>query len=231
MGRWVTTILFLFGSAVLTHWIPFSSFFRNVDTMVHEFGHAAATLLLSGQVRSIHLFADHSGVTYSYIEAGWRVIPVALAGYLTASLFAVFLFQAHSRGRQQVGFAAMLLLAAASLTLFVRNEFGVVWLIGFIVVNGIAMMFPGRWLRSFYYLLVAFICLEESVAGPINLLVLSLTDPGKAGDAAGLSEATAVPATVWAIGFLLFALICARKAIASFLGGVSSRSSGKRQYE
>lgn len=37
MSNWVKTILFLIGSALLTHWIP-SSFFRNLDTMVHEFG-------------------------------------------------------------------------------------------------------------------------------------------------------------------------------------------------
>lgn len=223
MSRWFVTILFLVGSAILTNWIPFSSFFRNVDTMVHELGHAVTTLLLSGEVLYIQLYANHSGVTYSFIERGWRTIPLGLSGYMTASLFAVFLFQMYAKGKLTVGFIAMSLLAVISLAFFVNNGFGVMWLIGFIVVNGIAMFLPFPSIRNFYYLLVAFICLEESVMGPINLLILSLTG-NPAGDATGLSRSTSIPAFVWAIIFLLFALLCARKAIAAFIGKRKSGS-------
>ena len=81
MSNWVKTILFLIGSAVLTHWIP-SSFFRNLDTMVHEFGHAVVTLALSGKVMYIELYSDHSGVTLfidyevmgDYPVSLWQVI-------------------------------------------------------------------------------------------------------------------------------------------------------------
>ena len=219
MSRWMTTILFLAGSAILTHWIPFSSFFRNLDTTVHEFGHAVTTLLVSGRVMYIELFADHSGVTYSYVESGWRVIPVALAGYVTASLFALYLFYAYRTGNERLGFAAMSLFAAASLLLFVRNGFGVVWLTGFIVVNIVAAMMPFRFIRQFYYLLVAFISLEESVVGPIYLLVLSVTNSGQAGDAANLARATAIPSAVWAAAFVVFSLWCARWSIGMFLRG------------
>lgn len=228
MSRWVITILFLVGSAILTSWIPFSSFFRNVDTMVHELGHAVATLVLSGQVLYIELYADHSGVTYSYIERGWKMIPLGLSGYMSASLFAVLLFHFYGQGKLKAGLIAMSLLAAVSLGFFVNNAYGVIWLIGFMIVNGIAMFFPYDGVRKFYYLLVSFICLEQSVMGPIYLLVLSVTSPGQAGDAANLSRATDVPAIVWSSLFLLFALLCARKAIASFVGRGRSRARASR---
>lgn len=70
MNKWLKTLLFLAGSALLTRFIPFSSLFRNLDTMFHEFGHALVTLLLSGSVLRIELYPDHSGVTYSAIAAG-----------------------------------------------------------------------------------------------------------------------------------------------------------------
>lgn len=223
MSKWVITILFLIGSAILNHWIPFSSFFRNVDTMVHEFGHAIITLLLSGRVLYIYLFENHSGVTYSYITADWRLIPVALVGYLTASLFAVFLFYMHRQGKQRWGLAVTTGIAAVSLVLFVRNEFGVYWLIGFIIVNVIAWLIPASWLRSFYYLIVAFISLEESVVGPIGLIMASLNNPEKAGDATSLYEVTGFPPIVWAVVFTLFSLWCAKAAIGYFLGARRER--------
>lgn len=231
MSRWIVTIMFLVGSAILTHWIPYSSFFRNVDTMVHELGHAVVTMLLSGKVLYIQLYENHSGVTYSYIESGWKTIPLGLSGYITASLFAVFLFHWYGKGKLKVGYVAMMLLAVVSLAFFVNNSFGVMWLIGFIIVNGIAMFVPIDFIRKYYYLLVAFICLEESVMGPIYLIVMSLTTPGQAGDAAGLSRSTHVPAIVWSILFLIVALICARKAIYSFIGNRRSRNAGARRWD
>lgn len=97
MNKWLKTLLFLAGSAFLTRLIPFSSLFRNLDTMVHEFGHALMTLLLSGSVLRIELYADHSGVTYSAIGAGAQAILVSLAGYTLASLFSLLLFYLYRR--------------------------------------------------------------------------------------------------------------------------------------
>ncbi|MDF2814851.1 MAG: rane protein [Paenibacillus sp.] len=224
MSRWMVTIALLVGSAILNHWIPFSSFFRNLDTMVHEFGHAIATLLLSGKVLYIYLFADHSGVTYSYITGGWRVIPMAMAGYITASLFAVYLFYAYSRGRLTQGLVVCSVLAVLCLALFVRNGYGMAWIIGFLVVNGIVIILPFRWLKTFYYLLVAFVSLEESVVGPVGLAIMALNNPSKAGDASSLAQATGVPAPVWGIVFVVIALVCARSAIGYFM-----RKPGRRK--
>ncbi|CAH1229784.1 hypothetical protein PAECIP111891_06547 [Paenibacillus allorhizoplanae] len=216
LSNWVKTILFLIGSAVLTHWIP-SSFFRNLDTMVHEFGHAVATLALSGKVMYIELYKDHSGVTYSSMTKSWAVIPVSLAGYMTASLFAWFLFSAYARGKQKLGLQVMTALSALSLVLFVRNSFGVSFLLGFILMTVLALALAPRWLRDFYYLLLAFLCLEESVFGPGSLIVYAFQNRS-AGDASNLANHTGIPAIVWAIGFTLFALWCAKQAVQAFLG-------------
>lgn len=218
----MVTIVLLIGSAILNHWIPFSSFFRNLDTMVHEFGHAVVTLIVSGKVLYIYLFADHSGVTYSYITSGWRMIPVAMAGYVSASLFSVYLFYAYSRGRLAQGLMVCTIIAALSLALFVRNGYGMAWIAGFMVVNAVVMLLPVKWLQHAYYLLIAFVSLEESVVGPIGLTVMALNNPSKAGDATGLAVSTVVPAVGWGILFSIIALLCARVAIGYFLGRKSN---------
>ncbi len=230
MRNWLKTILFLIGSAILTHLIP-SSFFRNLDTMVHEFGHAAVTLALSGKVMYIELYADHSGVTLSSVTKPWSLIPIALAGYITASLFAWFLFYAFSRGKQTLGLQIATLIAALSLLLFVRNPYGMMWIIGFIVINVLVLAFGPRWLQNFYYVLLSFLCLEESVFGPLSLTVSAAIDPRQAGDATNLGLHTGVPAVIWGGAFALFSLWCAKQSIQAFIGRGSGRKKRHTAYK
>ncbi|MCZ8513934.1 M50 family metallopeptidase [Paenibacillus filicis] len=237
MSNLIKTILFLVVSAFLTHLIPFSDFFRNLDTMIHEFGHAAVTLLLSGKVMYIELFSNHSGVTYSQVTRHWSLIPIALAGYMTASLFAVFLFRQRAKGRQRFGLQVMTVIAIVALAFFIRNEFGVMWVLGFIVLNTVMLTFMPRWLCDLYYLLVAFLTLEESVFGPFSLILYALQDPAQAGDATNLAKVTPIPSVGWAVFFTLFALWCAMRALRWFFSGrqrspqAGRDTAYRRQYE
>jgi hypothetical protein len=218
MSKWLLTVLFLIGSAFLTHLIPFSSFFRYLDTMIHEFGHAMATLLLSGKVMYIELYADHSGVTRSMITRPWSRIPVGLAGYMSASAFAWLLFALHARGLQKRGLIAITALAVLSLVLFVRNGYGMAWLTGFIALNIVVLLWGNRFITKWYYLLVAFLTLEESVSGPLYLLLLAFNRPGSAGDATLLEQSAVLPAPFWGLWFTLFSLWCAKRALQCFFG-------------
>lgn len=219
MGKWLLTIIFLIASAFLTHLVPFFSFFRYLDTMIHEFGHAAVTLLLSGKVMYIELYADHSGVTKSMITRPWSLIPVGLAGYMTASLFAWALFALHARGLQKRGLLAVTVLAAVTLVLFVRNGYGMAWLAGFVALNVVVLLWGSKTITMWYYLLIAFLTLEESVSGSLYILLLGINRPGQAGDATLLDSATGVPAPLWGLWFTLFSLWCAKRALQSFFGG------------
>jgi len=217
MGRWIITLTLLAGCFALTEWLPFSPYFRNMDTMIHEFGHAAMTLMLSGQVQYIHLYEDHSGVTLSAVQSGWRTIPVSLAGYFTSSLAAVALFALHRHGQHRLGLFLVTAVAAASLILFVRNAFGAQWLLGFIGLNAVAFLLPIGFVRVGYYLLLAFLTLVESVVGTITIAILSWQTPTEAGDATNLANATGIPAIAWAALFLIVSLVCAKTAIGHFL--------------
>lgn len=220
MGKWIKAILFLIVSAILTRWIPFGldSFFRNIDTMVHEFSHAIVTLALSGSVVSVDLNADHSGLTRSLLTRGWSTIPVAMAGYLLASLFAWLLFSLYARRSYRPGLLVISGIALISLVLFVRNSFGVSWLVGFLAVNTLVLLLGGKPGAKYYFLFVAFLCLEESVFGPVTLALAALANPEQAGDATVLARNTPIPAIAWGALFTLFSLWCAKNAIQAFVG-------------
>ena len=208
--------LFLGIAAFLTRLIPFSDFFRNVDTLVHEMCHALATLLLSGDVRYIHLYSDQSGLTYSAYAAQWKSIPISLAGYFGSALFALLLFFLHSRRRERTGLIIIATIAVVGLALFVRNGFGAAWCAGFAILTILIVVLSRPGLIKGYYLLVAFICLVESVISALIILSMSLQEPGAAGDATNLDRATYIPALFWGLLFAIFSLVCARGSIKLF---------------
>lgn len=212
MNKWLKACVFLIGAAVLTRLIPFSDWFRMLDTMVHELGHAVVTLLASGQVLRIELHPDHSGVTYSVLASGWSQFAVSLAGYTSASLFAVAMFFGYSRQQQAAGLVLISMLALISLLLFVRSGYGRGWLILFVLVNAAFFLWGGR-IRNFYYLLLSFLCLEESVLGPVTLLLNSIVSPSQAGDATNLAQLTGVAPLVWSLIFVMISLLCALSAL------------------
>ncbi|TCZ76325.1 M50 family peptidase [Paenibacillus albiflavus] len=217
MNKWWKTLGIIIGTAVLTELIPFSSFFRNVETLIHEFGHALLTLVLSGKVHFIYLFSNHSGVTYSYVNERWQFIPIALAGYILSAILTIVLFWLYNRNQHRKGLIGLTILTLICVLFFVRNAFGVFWCIGFIALNIGAYLLPWKWVRDFYYLLISFICLVESVIGPMYLAFLSITSPASAGDAANLSRITFIPAIIWSLLFTVIAIWCAGKSIALFL--------------
>ncbi len=170
------------------------------------------TLLLSGHVNHIHLYADQSGITHSSYAQGWMIIPIALAGYFGSSLFAVLMFRLHKDSKERYGLSILAVLATLSLALFVRNGYGMLWCAGFAVMTIVISVIAPLWLRNSYYLLLAFICLLESVLSPIVLVALTIIDPTAAGDSTILAEATFIPAIVWALLFAAFSLWCAKMA-------------------
>ncbi|CAM3502013.1 MULTISPECIES: M50 family metallopeptidase [Saccharibacillus] len=226
MPKWAKTVLYLVIAAVLTRLIPFSSLFRNLNTMIHEFGHAVVALATSGRVAGIDLNANHSGATYVTTYSTWSSILVSLAGYLSASLFAVLLFYGYYKRQQKQGLILMTAVALIMLILYVHDGFGVIWLIGFIALNAL-MYFVWEPARNFYYVLLCFLTLEESIFSSLYLAWLSVTSPRAAGDAALLAQDTFVPAIGWSILFVAFSLLCANWSIRLFTKSREGRSASR----
>lgn len=225
MNKWLMSILYLVVSIFLTRLIPFSSFFRNLDTMIHEFSHALMALLLSGNVLSVELHADHSGVTYFRLASSWSHLPVAISGYIGASLFALLLFYLQFAKRQKLGLILMTLIAAVLLLFYVHSGFGVTWLIGFIALNVLVYLQRKDWIRNGYFGLLAFLSLEESAMGPFTLVLNSVQNGRTAGDAYSLEEITGIPALIWSVGFLIAALACVGRSLQLFGRTVNGPSS------
>lgn len=172
---WKKTGVILLITAVFTRMLPFSSFFQNVNTLFHELAHALTALVLNGKVMHIYLFADQSGVTYTSFTDSWVRLPIGLAGYIGASCFAVLLFMVYRSGQQRLGLKLIVAVTASSLVLFVRNDYGIFWCLGFTLLTTLLLLVRKSWLDKGYFLLIAFICLVESFISSVVLLMLAIS--------------------------------------------------------
>jgi hypothetical protein len=195
----------LLGIALLLTRIPLiGKYFRSVNTMIHEAGHAFMTLLVSGEVIAINLFADTSGNTVTKAKNRFLQILIAISGYpVSAATGLLFLFLCSK------GYHLHILFTLVSITLLlmvlsIRNSYGMFWAGTFTLINLLLIYFNNAsWIivaSTFFSLII----LVDSVLSSLVLFVISIKTPKKAGDASNLEKFTRIPAVVWSILLLAF---------------------------
>ena len=209
---WLTsnpTLVFyiLLITAILLTRIPvLGKYFRSVNTLVHEAGHAFAALLLSGEVIAVNLFADTSGTTVTKAKGKFPQALIALAGYpvsaLTGWLCLFLLYKGHNLYILFILTSIALIIMILSL----RNAYGLFWAGTFVLLNLLLIYFNNRPLIQVFATFYSVIIFTDAVISSLVLLVLSIKQPKKAGDATNLQKITKIPAAVWAILLLVFTL-------------------------
>lgn len=175
--------------------------------MMHETGHALATLLMGGSVDRVTLAANESGACLSSLPTGFmRQVVVYSAGYLGSAVAGSVLLLATFRFRLRhfVLGAASAWLAVMGLV-YARDSFTLLFCLGTAVVLGLAAKF-----------------LPDAVVDALNLFIAAFTAlyaifdlrddlwnsaVRASSDAALLARLTWVPSVVWAAVWSLLSLV------------------------
>jgi hypothetical protein len=193
-----------FGSTAL---YPFALFV----TLVHESGHAIATLVTGGSVDSLRIRGDLSGVTL--FRGGVEAI-VAPAGYLGATLAGVALLVTPLRyARWALG--ALAAVPITALVLFhPADAWTTAWCVGFALALGAAAWkLPSRFLGWLQILLAVEIGLN-AFRDLMTLLLISGTNAHIYTDAELMSRSLLLPATVWAVLWTIASIVLLLFALA-----------------
>jgi len=207
----------LMAIAMLLTRIPVAGrYFRSLNTMVHEGGHAFMTLLLSGEVIAVNLFADTSGNTITKSKNRFFQLLIALAGYTSSALTGLLFIFLLSKGYHVHILFFLVSLALLLLVLSIRNAYGLFWAGTFSLVNLLLIYFndpTGIYLAAAFYTLII---LTDAVWSSIILMVIAVKTPKKAGDAANLQKFTGIPAVIWTLFFVTFSILMAYYAFTRF---------------
>lgn len=195
--------LLIIVSLILTR-IPYiGKFFRVVNTMIHECGHAFMALFLSGEVVKINLFSDTSGVTVTKVRGKIPRLLVSFAGYPFSALVAFIIFYLIKDEYYTVALVVLMLFAVISLLFFVRNFYGIFWLIMFLIAGGFIIEFDSLSILNAWMVFLASLLLTDAFVSGFILLKISIENPTGAGDAANLKKETHIPAWIWSLLFCI----------------------------
>lgn len=180
-------------------------YFRTVNTMFHELGHAFTTLLFYGKVYKITLNSDTSGTAVTAVKSKIAKFFVAISGYTFSVVCGAVFFYLIKLSYEKYVIYMTVIMALISLLLYVRNTYGVVWTISFVILSISLIYFDIKMLNYGFAILISLIILSDSVISGFQLINISAKNPSASGDAKLLGNVTKIPALFWAI--LIFAFI------------------------
>jgi len=180
--------------------------FRLLVVLMHESGHAAATLIVGGSVDRIHVATNEGGFTAShYAPSLWRQIVVSSAGYVgsTVSGCVLLWIAARSRAARWPVFALAAWTGAVAL-LWVRDGFTLLFVAGCALALTLVGRFAPVLLRRALLVFLATFSVSYALYDiKDDLLHLSSRGPS---DAEALAQATFIPAVVWGVGWGVLSL-------------------------
>jgi hypothetical protein len=198
--------LFIGLAFVLTKIPIIGDYFRMINTVIHESGHAFMALF-GGNVESISLYMNAHGVTHG-TQSIWIIdFITCAAGYTIASLNAYVSFWLIKK-KKHILFIDMLLgIIILNFILWVRNPYGLFWLASFGILFLALLIKGSKKVIDNLVLLIASVLLVESFSTAYDIFIISLIQPHAAGDATNLSQLTAfIPAQGWGIFFFAQAI-------------------------
>jgi hypothetical protein len=186
---------------------PFSVF----STWIHELCHAFAALMAGGDVSKIELFPDTSGLAYYALTSTDRLRFTTSAGYQgTAVVGMLMLMIRRTKRGPRAGTAALALMMFVSVAIWIRNWFGIVFMLATGVILAASSWFLSSfWIRNLYVTLsvtCAFNALTSVAVlfgtnGKVNGKDVESDAAAMAGLVDGMSR------QMWAIIWLLFAFV------------------------
>jgi hypothetical protein len=178
-----------------------------INTVIHESGHALISLI-GGKVEKISLFMNSEGVTYGSQSTQIGSIFTSLAGYIFSSFIAFLSFWLVKKGKYSVLITILLGFIFMNLIFWVRNPYGLYWLVSFAILFLILLKKGSKKFVNYVLLLIASILLVDSIKSACDILILSFIQPNAAGDATILSQLTPfIPAQVCGLFFFAQALM------------------------
>lgn len=231
-GRHARSLL-LFASLAtfVLYFLPYSQYplypLRLFVTFIHESGHAFATVLSGGEVASLTVHPDTSGVTLSN-SPSWALGLVFSAGYLGATLFGALMLQVgrlqrwSNAGRAALWFAAGYLFVIT--LLWAHNPFTNLFtlLTGMLLAAGLGLLarYATARVAGFLASFLAVQCCLDALNDLRNLLYITTNHLGD-NDAVFMSQHYPLPPTFWAVVWAGIAFVMLGLSLRSYWRGTS----------
>ncbi len=190
--------------------------FRLLITLVHELGHGLAATVTGGEFIRFQISADGSGLAYT--AGGWRLVVIS-AGYLGVALFGaglIMLGRGHRSSRiamAVIGGGMILLSARYGIPTIFSAQFlnGLLTTLSGFIFGCLFLVVAVKATPSWLVFLLHLVAIQAGLTAFTDLLaVVGLSTRffnTPANDARSMAELTSIPAVVWAVLWVLTAMV------------------------
>lgn len=176
-----------------------NSYLRTINTLLHESGHALVAILMSGEAMEIKLNSNTSGSALTRTKSKAKAFWVSFAGYPIAALGSMLLMALAHHKDYRTGFVILFSIAIINLIAFVRNSYGIFWLITFSLILFLINAFLAPPIALVLFRFIVLITFIEGVTSTFTIVLLGLTKRKKAGDITTMEKLSGIPASVLAL--------------------------------
>jgi len=185
---------------------PFSIY----STWIHELCHGMAAIVKGGNIITLQIFPDTSGLATTSLKGGVGRSAVASAGYQGTAVigFLLLIFRRTKRG-PRTGTMVIACLMIFSSMLWIRNIFGFFFIFCMgLVLAGLAWKIPSDYIRNLYIIL-AVTCSMNAIGHIHNLFGSNQSVNGQPSttDAHTMAALNGGSYLLWAILWFLLAIV------------------------
>lgn len=200
-------IYYIIVALILTRVPIVGKYFQLFNTLIHEIGHSLAGILTFGKVNYMTLSMDTSGGASISSRNFLTSILVTLAGYPFASGISFVLIYMVTMGLYVYIMYSMIALALISIIFWIRNLFGLIWLIVAASLTSWVLFYGSSSLIIAYATTLVAVVFVDSFMSTLVLLEIIARDKEESGDAHNLRNKTGITEYFWGVLFVAIACI------------------------
>ncbi|OFX67031.1 MAG: hypothetical protein A2X12_02720 [Bacteroidetes bacterium GWE2_29_8] len=174
-------------------------------------------LLFNSEIYRIELLKDTSGLIKINGASKFSTFFIALAGYPFVAIMSYLFLYLLKLELYLVILYLILFVAIINITFWVRNVYGIIWIILFSALSVLVIYNENDLIIAIFTITISCIMLIETFISNYNLIKIAYKSPGNAGDATLLKSSTYIPSILWALLFLFFSLYFAYLSLKLFL--------------
>ena len=192
--------------------------FRSVNTLFHELFHALVAVVLRCEIKQIRLNNNASGTCATASKSKIANFFILLAGYSSCAVIPYILFYAINKGFSFATLCAIVLLSLIALFFWIKNKFGRIWTLSFILLTLSFILVPHlKGWQPYLIVLYAVLIALDNFFSCLTLLKLTFKNPKSAGDSTLLRKTTKIPAIIWSTAFLALSAWMLYKTYMAFI--------------
>lgn len=186
---------------------------KPLNTLIHELSHALVALILGNKVKEIKINTDYSGSCTTAGKSKVKQFFISIAGYTLPAILGFLIIKFLGGEHQIYFFYTLIFINIIALILYIRNSFGIIWTIVFILLNFCFIYFP-FFTEYHEYILYTYSCilLLENIISTLILVKINFSNSKKAGDSTILEKTTHIPAIIYSLAFFAFSIWLTYKA-------------------